>query len=38
MPSFIPRQKPIRKEKQLSQKEMELIIAIRKKFTGEKLF
>jgi hypothetical protein len=38
MPSFVPREKPIRKQEQLSQREMELITAIRKKFTGEKLF
>jgi hypothetical protein len=37
MPSFVPRQEPIRKKEQLSQKEMELVTAIRKNFTGDKL-
>ena len=37
MPSFVPRQKPIRKTEQVSQKEMELVTAIRKKFSGKKL-
>ena len=37
MPSFIPREKPIRKKEQLSQKEMELCTAIRKNYSGEKL-
>jgi hypothetical protein len=38
MPSFVPREKPIRKQEQLLQREMELITALRKNFTGEKLF
>ena len=37
MASFAPRQEPIRKKEQLSQKEMELVTALRKKFTGDKL-
>ena len=37
MPSFIPRQEPIRKKEQLSQKELEIIAALRKQFTGDKL-
>jgi hypothetical protein len=37
MPSFVPRIEPIRKKEQLSQKEMELVTAIRKKFTIDKL-
>lgn len=37
MPSFVPRQEPIRKKEQISQKEMELVTAIRKNFTGKKL-
>ncbi len=37
MPSFVPRQEPIRKKEQLSQREMELITALRKEFTGDKL-
>ena len=38
MPSFAPRQEPIRKKEQLLQREMELATAIRKNFTGDKLF
>ena len=37
MPSFVPRQEPIRKKEQLLQKEMELVTAIRKNFPAEKL-
>jgi len=36
MPSFAPRQEPSRKKQQLSQKEMELVTAIRKDFKGDK--
>ena len=37
MPSFVPRQEPIRKKEQLLQKEIELVTAIRKNFPAEKL-
>ncbi len=37
MPSFVPRREPTRKKEQLSQCELELKSALRKRYSGDKL-